>query len=96
MRTWVVPFIFIAFWMAVFLFAPDSRRATVQARIKKLLNNLLVVEIILIILSIMDTVFFRQHWIGWLSWLTLALSIAVIGYQVFAPEPPPSDHESPL
>jgi hypothetical protein len=95
MRTWIVPFIFVAFWMGVYLFAPEERRGAIQSRMKLMINNLLGTELLLIVLSIMDTVFFRQNWIGWLSWITLAVSIVVLGKQVLASEPPPSD-DGPL
>ncbi|MGI8907571.1 MAG: hypothetical protein ACR2IE_13895 [Candidatus Sumerlaeaceae bacterium] len=95
-QTWLVPFIYVAVMLALYLFAPRARRATVQQRMRTDPNFYLVANISLIPLAIWATLDPRQRWIDYLSWaLLLVLVIVSIQRALQAPvsteaeEPPP-------
>lgn len=92
-HTWVIPLIFLAAMMGVYLFTPEESRNRIRDRMKVLINELLIAELILIFPSLLAYVFWRQHWMRYVPWLLLIAAIVYCVRKIFekSDEPPTAD-----
>jgi hypothetical protein len=95
MRTWIVPFIFLALLLAAYLFSPEQRRRELQEHIRREVNALLIMELALIVLTLLPLLFFRQRWLRYIDWIAL-LACGYIAYRrIMSPDEPPADTSEP-
>ena len=88
-KTWLVPFIFLGAMLAFYLFAPESRRADIQKRMRNNLNFLIILDLVLVVMGIAAFIAWRTVWIGWATWIALPVMLAVGIHRSVTPEPPP-------
>jgi hypothetical protein len=96
-NTWVIPFIFLAVVLAIYLFAPAERRAALQQRIRDDINFHLIADLVLVLLAIASTLLDRQPWLRAVAWLVLIVAIAAGVRRIFARQPtaPPTAFDAP-
>jgi hypothetical protein len=86
-QTWVVPFIFLALLLGIYLLTPPEHAPRIRAKILGELNFFLALELVLIVLAIAASVTFRRVWIDWLAWLALAAAVGVSLKRLFGAPP---------
>ena len=77
MQSWIIPFIYIAVILGVYLLSPENNRAMIQKRIRRDLDFYIVADLILIVLAISSTLAYRQHWLQWISIAALIVAAYV-------------------
>lgn len=88
MHTWLVPFIYIAAIMAIYLFAPSSRRTGIQRKIRAYPNFYLISDIVLIAISIPATLLYRQVWLDYVAWGLLIVLLGLSIMRIFKADDP--------
>lgn len=88
-KTWLVPFIFLGAMLAFYLFAPESRRADIQKRMRNNLNFLIILDLVLVVMGIAAFLAWRTVWLNWVTWIALPVMLAVGIHRSVTPEPPP-------
>src|SRR5436190_325702 len=79
MQSWIVPFVYAALVLGLYLLFPEQKRPMIQKRIRHEINYYIIADLILIALAIVSTLAYRQHWLKWLTWgaLVIATYLAV-------------------
>ena len=76
-QTWVIPFVFLAVMLAVWLFAPEARRDEIHERIMRDINYYLICELVLILAGMIALIYFRnlhaRQTVRGLAWLALVV-----------------------
>ncbi len=73
MKTLVVPFIYVALVLGIFLFGPQERRTQIQAAARRELNFYIICDLVLVALTIAATLTYRQIWIDYAAWGALVI-----------------------
>ncbi len=73
MQTWIVPFIYLAVMLGIYLFGPRDRRATIQEAARGDLNYYILCDLALVALSIVATLTYRPVWLDYVAWGALAV-----------------------
>jgi hypothetical protein len=93
-QTWLVPFIYLAVVLGVYLFAPEANRAKTQQRMRADINFFLICDILLIPLAIGATLDWRHRYIDYIAWILL-IGLLVISIRRALSEPPPVEPDEP-
>jgi len=97
-QTWLVPFIYLAIVMAVYLFAPTGRRPQVQAHLRRDPNFYMILDIILVAVAIPATLLWRQHFLDYAAWGLLVVFAVISIPRILAAKLPttPTREAGPL
>jgi hypothetical protein len=96
-QTWLVPFIYLAVVLGLYLFGPQERRSELQLRVRGDLNFYLLCDIILVPLAIWATLDWRHRWIDYFTWAVMLVLLVISVRRMFAvPEPTEPDEPPPL
>lgn len=98
MQTWLVPFVYVAVILAVYLFAPGSRRALVQKKMRTEPNLYLISGIVLVVFANVATLTRGIIWIDYFTWVLMVVLLAVSIMYALKPRPEPvhQDEDNPL
>jgi hypothetical protein len=86
-QLWLIPILFTALLSGLFYFAPATRRADFQVRIRARLNALLITAIALVVLANVAYIYWRTPSLSWIAWGALLLSVAFLGWVLLSPPP---------
>lgn len=79
MQTWIIPFIYAAIILGIYLLSPETQRPALQRRIRRDINFYMITDIVLVAFSIISTLAYTQHWLKWITWgafvVTMYISI---------------------
>ena len=97
MLTWAVPWVYLAVVGGLYLFVGESR-AGARTWLRANINTWLALTIVLVMLGIGGTVFFRAQWLQVLAWFAGVAAIAWTVYQALrgqeeVPASPPFDEK---
>ena len=99
---WLAPFIYLGVLLSLYLSAPSMKNPEIQTRIKKRINTLLGLALLIIVLAVLA--YLKAYGgprtgpttLAWVTWVALVGALSYSAYVSFSPEPetPPSARDN--